>query len=349
MKAQTPTRIAQLKAQWPVIEEMLRLLNGHGAQKWPHGPEKDHLYIEVKRADENLVMYQPFLIDGIGRTTVEFSDERKGQAGTTHEAICGVSTAHDILATIGYWDASRRYLANDRERVRDLFRLAAMNHAESECDLRRLTKDNYEPTPAPQINYIVRVNVVCWYKEIKDYYKQGLESSLGEFVDREIHFTVYRAPTKGFGRLLNESDPALNIRLNINDIMTAMSRQDDTYNEALKQIDEFKDRFIAEVYTRGLQTAIIDCDKRGMSGVYGETKIMTYVMAGSIMLTFTRGDDDVTFIGADDKKDTRLGLQSINATLPAAREMVEQVIREWGDGSRAALDRFRPDKKVSIL
>jgi len=349
MKTQTPARIAQLKAQWPVIDEMLRLLNGHGASKWPHSPEKDRIYIGVKRADENVVMYQPMLIDGVGRTTIEFSDERKGQAATTHEVICGVTTAHDIVATIGYWDASRRYLANDRERVRDLFRLAAMNHAESECDMRRLTKKNFEPSPAPEINYLVRANVVCWHKQIKDYYMHGLESSLGEFVDREIHFIVYRAPTNGFGRLLNDSDPSLNVRLNIHDIMTAMCRQDDTYKEALRQIDEFKNRFIAEVYARGMQAAIIDCDKRGMSGIYGETEIMTYVMAGSIMLTFKRGDDDVTFIGADDKNDTSLGLQSIDATLPAAREMIEQVIREWGESAKAALDRFRTNQKVSTL
>jgi hypothetical protein len=85
-----------------------------------------------------------------------------------------------------------------------------------------------------------------------------------------------------------------------------------------------------------------------MSGVFGGTKLASYVIAGRVMLTFSNGDDNVSFVAADDDGDPQMGLQSINATLPSARAMVEEVIREWESSTLPENERYKADAEVGL-
>ena len=72
-------RISQLKAQYPVIEECLRLGNWY----WDQDLAKDQISIEIREADANLLMYQPRLIDEDRMT--QGDPAHKGMLGTGHE------------------------------------------------------------------------------------------------------------------------------------------------------------------------------------------------------------------------------------------------------------------------
>jgi hypothetical protein len=95
------------------------------------------------------------------------------------------------------------------------------------------------------------------------------------------------------------------------------------------------DKFLRLVYSRGLFEIIQVDSASGMKGKFGSTELRTFVMAGRTMFTFARpkkkgNEVSISFVAGDnDALGLEAGIQSIDANLPTAFNMIEDVIARW--------------------
>lgn len=95
------------------------------------------------------------------------------------------------------------------------------------------------------------------------------------------------------------------------------------------------DKFLRDVYRKGLFEIIDQSRSTGMTGQYGSTKLRTWTSAGRIMFTFARPkkqgiEVSVSFLAQDrDALALEAGLQSVEANLSTAMAMIADVIARW--------------------
>jgi len=115
------------------------------------------------------------------------------------------------------------------------------------------------------------------------------------------------------------------------------------------------DKFIRQVYRKGLFQIISNDRSRGMKGVFGPTELRTYILAGRTMFTFARPkkrgvEVSVSFVaGDDDDLALEAGVQSVEANLPTAFYMIEDVISRWPESTKEQKKLFKADTKVCIV
>ncbi len=63
-------------------------------------------------------------------------------------------------------------------------------------------------------------------------------------------------------------------------------------------------------------------------------------------MNFTRGEDSVSFIAFEKSSSPETRYSTIEATLPAAQAMVQEVIDGWTTSTLPLKKRFRHDPKV---
>lgn len=111
----------------------------------------------------------------------------------------------------------------------------------------------------------------------------------------------------------------------------------ENFNDWLKSLCEREDamrssisKFVDNVYFKGLMSKINTSRSRGMEGVFGNTTLMSYVLAGRIMFTFTQGDKSFSIVGIEDEMRNTFGLTSaFKCELEEAIDMVKDVISNW--------------------
>src|SRR5579864_4516494 len=101
-------------------------------------------------------------------------------------------------------------------------------------------------------------------------------------------------------------------------------------------------RFAREVLENGLMRVIDASKKRGMSGVFNNVVLRSWVMAGRVMLTFESEGGSVTLLGQeedtrnyqsiytdyrDDRTENfhRVGLHTLEVSIDAANHMIARV------------------------
>lgn len=115
------------------------------------------------------------------------------------------------------------------------------------------------------------------------------------------------------------------------------------------------DKFLRLVYRQGLFEIIRDDRKRGMKGKFGSTELRTFVCAGRTMFTFARPKKNgtevsVSFVAGDeDSLGLEAGIQSVEANLPTAFNMIEDVIARWPKTRKERVVIFKADRKVAPL
>lgn len=118
-----------------------------------------------------------------------------------------------------------------------------------------------------------------------------------------------------------------------------------TTTDAVPVLEPVITMFITRVYRCGLYDRIDACASRGMSGQFGTTMLRSYVIAGRVMLTFSRGDCQVTLLAAlDDDDGTMMGLHTLRGTADEALAMLDEVIRLWPGMHR----QYRADETAVI-
>lgn len=115
------------------------------------------------------------------------------------------------------------------------------------------------------------------------------------------------------------------------------------------------DKFIRLVYRNGLFKIIQAENERGMKGKFGSTELRTFVCAGRIMFTFARpkkkGDEvSVSFVtGDEDALALEAGIQSVEANLSTAFNMIEDVIARWPKDRKDQEQIFKGNNNVAPL
>ena len=183
---------------------------------------------------------------------------------------------------------------------------------------------------------IVLVMKYLWSHYVKDWMEKGLSTYVGKFSHSEYEIFIYKKPTQGFVKLVEESDLTKNVP--IRDLLSICLAGDRGQKEAkatMEALEALVDRFEKGIGV-SLWKRINRSRSRGMSGVFGKTELKTFTTAGRIMLSNWSGIEQITFVG-DESDYTRTGLQSINCSVNKARFIIEQVITNW-DPSKLLAD-----------
>ena len=119
------------------------------------------------------------------------------------------------------------------------------------------------------------------------------------------------------------------MRYSTRSMLESVVKGEDDFQDLQDRIKEFEDC----VWSDGLQELVESARERGMSSntVFG-VKVLTYVLAGRVMVTFDGGDHSVTALAAEGEHPARMGLQGIDATKEQAHALVERAINAWQAG-----------------
>jgi hypothetical protein len=82
------------------------------------------------------------------------------------------------------------------------------------------------------------------------------------------------------------------------------------YHMLLRELGPTVKDFEREVYTRGLARAIGAEPTRGMGGELAGVTILTFVMAGRVLVTLTRAGEQVSVMAAEGEDPPRMGLHT---------------------------------------
>jgi hypothetical protein len=75
----------------------------------------------------------------------------------------------------------------------------------------------------------------------------------------------------------------------------------------------------------------------------GDIEVNAGTLAGRVMVTFQKGDTQVTVIGAEGEPQGGVGLQSIEASADEAVDILDAVIAGWNSAN------FKPNPKAMIV
>ena len=115
-------------------------------------------------------------------------------------------------------------------------------------------------------------------------------------------------------------------------------------------VQVYVERFINEIYIgAGMYDRIASATKKGIGGLFGETKLLTYDIAGRVMLTFRReseqaGDKSITFIMESNTNNLALGMgiQHCDCDPITAMTMIEDVTLHYDP------EKFLEDSEIFI-
>lgn len=119
------------------------------------------------------------------------------------------------------------------------------------------------------------------------------------------------------------------------------------YHMLLRELGPPVKDFERRVYTRGL-SRVIDAERtRGMGGELAGVIILTYVMAGRVMVTLARDGEQVTVMAAEGEDPPRMGLHT-TTDVEAARDMLGAVMAAWPEDEAAQDAILRANSAIGI-
>ena len=193
------------------------------------------------------------------------------------------------------------------------------------------------------------VLVVCYemYHYIEDWLEQKLETYVGPFSHYDLQVTIFKDPKKGFARLVEKARLTSNVRIADLVSIGLSSRKNADAQAAINVLQGLIAAFEKNV-APSLWKTVNKCRTHDMSADYGTTKMLVYAIAGRIMITFQRSDDQFTVVG-DESDYTRTGLQSMSCTVVIAKSMVQDVIDHWKNIKLLPEKSVQSDTDVSII
>lgn len=113
--------------------------------------------------------------------------------------------------------------------------------------------------------------------------------------------------------------------------------------------NEKKERGISAIYNKYK----LDSDGKETEEVIFSLKIMTYCMAGRIMITIKNDkDESVTLCGGEDRKDSIAGFHGIDGNPNVALDMLEELTECWyvlyDKRGKNNTNKFTTDKQIKI-
>jgi len=122
----------------------------------------------------------------------------------------------------------------------------------------------------------------------------------------------------------------------------ALKNKLDVWESHTKIWNKIKD-FEREVWFKGLQTIIMDSNKKGVSAELIGIKCLTFSMCARTMFTIDDGESSVTMMCTEDSEESTMHFRGISATEKRAIELIDFVIETFNDGSL----KFEDDNEVS--
>ena len=238
----------QLTKKYPGIKDILGFLS--------YKPKVEtKLRISTHTADENTMHFRGEHIDGEeGHIMVS---EFPGAAGTKEQEVTAFDSEHKPIFCMDWHDR------DDNWRISDF-----------------LVGDLKEKS-----SYLILATIYQLFETDEDYWKtdEGTYLLRDKPVGRIAEIQVFTPPKEGFTALVERTSVMTNVRLNMREMMRASLERETTYDQVDSALDRLIDRFLGQVYTKGLQEVIDASRRQGMSGDFGNVKLLSCVMAGRIM------------------------------------------------------------------
>ncbi len=289
------------------------------------GVEKTEVSIDVQMADSTLMFWQPDNVDGVRR----YVCREDGTSGTREEWVTIINDTGDIWTWMRQGDRQHKH-------VRSIFVNPPVHHPS-------------------RVGYILTISRYDWYKK-PSAGEQKAGINLGKHSCRQICYTVHLPPKEGFEVLVQNADLNHNVELTESLLLRGFMDRRPEFEKVNDRLYSFVTQFEQRVYEKGLKDIIHKSTKRGMSGTFGEVKLMSWGSAGRWMLTFEATNrvnpklrDAFTIIGNEPPAKANFGWKSIYSTADRAEELVNTVIDTWertAENKRSCL--YGDDKTVKL-
>ncbi len=113
-----------------------------------------------------------------------------------------------------------------------------------------------------------------------------------------------------------------------------------------KKLGELADKFRISLFDAGWGVANDSMTEARIRTDFGDVKMLSIVSAGRVMMTLSRGNDNITFICAESASYS-MGFQSIEASLASATSMVDDAINVW-NSTPSPENLLRHDKNARV-
>ncbi|MFA6365261.1 MAG: hypothetical protein WCW78_02570, partial [Candidatus Paceibacterota bacterium] len=262
------SQIAEFVKHYPPLEALL-VSDDHQALK----EEVPRLIaIRIARIDETLLYFHGDYVDG---ERSYLSQKEDTLAGKRLERIFVYGTNNEIIGSTS--GKERGVDGKSFVRVKDI-----------------IGKD------PNLVQYIIVLSRTVWYAHNKE--NVGFER-FGKLESVEKEVVIYRMPSKmkgGIARIIERARLDENVILSTGDLTEGLILNEPEFKEVSVALNALAKHFVDAVYNMGLRSRIDKSKSKGMSGMFGSVKMLSYTMAGRVMLTLSRGDIQITFIAAED-------------------------------------------------
>jgi hypothetical protein len=220
------------------------------------------------------------------------------------------------------------------------------------------------------IEYLRRLDIAAYYEDIMPYLPELIVDAFEQLrvktddnttrfrkaYENETGWSVPNITDLGESNSMDQSSAVQTTGFLFKEITNWdwLENKIDTYCNAQRYVlQQTFDKFLRQVYRNGLFEIISQCQKRGMSGEFGNTVLRTHVSAARIMFTFARkqeeGEVSVSFLAAEnDNLALGAGIQSIYADFFTSINMIEDVINYWPTTEKEKNDIYKENEKVSV-
>lgn len=309
-------KLEKMEQEFPFLKEFLAKNFGEFLKD-----KKTSLEIKVERIDANLLFYRGDHADG--HQSRFLKEKHYGSLFTSLFFI------NDIGKTTFYhFGPLREYSLLDIKNISLISRILRGNTI-NEC-----------------IHYIIKGEIETWYEYEKDEKGHNVEV-FKHFDNRKVRLTIYKEPENGLDSLLNDPDLINKVQITIKLLNSLYYSHKDYYDQIQNYLDELKDKF-KPFFEKYLQAPMYK--ERSFNCEFGSVKFLSVSLAGRLLITLDTPQSQISFMALDEEKgDSRMGVNSIDATLNEAKRITEEIIsivtKEFESG-KTFTDIFKTGKVI---
>lgn len=318
-RKQSQKSIERILGEFPEARELYAPFRpGRFSELYP-GAELD-MHVLVQRADPNLMYWRPDNVSGRGRYLVD--DERHLYGKRAEMCV---------------------FYGHDEQRV-------ALLGMDTEVLHKLFARDSLYK----RVGSIITMSETLWFDKVPT--EEG--AWLGALKRFEVTLTIYKQPNaaqtmfgerSGWEALAEETDVYRNVKLYGPLMFPHPDLNASWYRELVVMMSERAKMFERFVWSRGFGKIVDDSKSRGMSGMFGDITVMSYVLAGRVQVQLERGGIRFTMIAQDEVDDPRMAVNSLDGTVDEITALVDDAATFWlmaDDATRTSC--YHDDGDVNI-
>ncbi|MFA7717919.1 MAG: hypothetical protein WC875_04345 [Candidatus Absconditabacterales bacterium] len=170
---------------------------------------------------------------------------------------------------------------------------------------------------------IVKAETETWYDIEKNDEGEAIPV-FKHFSSRQIHMTIYKEPEAGLLSLVNDPNLVTKVRLYTRLLIRLICSRNKNYKIVESKLEEIKNQF-KSFFEEHLQAEMYK--ERAFNCQVGDIKFLSLSMAGRLLITLDTPTTQISYMAVDEEKcDSRMGVNSIEATLEEAKTITESFI-----------------------